>query len=86
RGPAGRLDLLMRAPVDIFYEIVSHLHPLDLINVARTSKPLRTLLMTRKSRSVWRSCLGNVRGLPPCPDEMNEPAYAALLFERICTV
>lgn len=25
RGPAGRLDLLMRAPVDIFYEVCSEL-------------------------------------------------------------
>ena len=25
-------------------------------------------------------------GLPECPEDMSEPAYAALLFDRVCFV
>ena len=60
--------------------------PLDLIHLAQTSKPLRRLLMSKKSRTIWREVLGNVLELPPCPNDMDEPLYAALVFSQRCFV
>jgi len=42
--------------------------------------------MSRNSRVVWRAVLKSVSGLPECPQDLNEPQYASLLFERICGV
>ena len=42
--------------------------------------------MSKQSRHVWRVAIKNAR-YPPCPDNMSEPRYAALLFDNgYCTV
>ncbi|KAI0370676.1 hypothetical protein BV20DRAFT_1052126 [Pilatotrama ljubarskyi] len=54
----------MAAPMDVFFEIMPYLHPSDL-RLARTeSKQLRAVLLSRKSRFLWKAALGNVEGLP----------------------
>ncbi|KAM5540083.1 hypothetical protein V8D89_006223 [Ganoderma adspersum] len=71
-------------PLDVFLEIASLVSPLDLIYLARTSKTLHRLLMSKKHRAVWREVLGNVQELPPCPSDIDEPLYAALVFSQHC--
>ncbi|KAF9468003.1 hypothetical protein BDZ94DRAFT_1133081, partial [Collybia nuda] len=73
-------------PLDILFEIFGHLHPLDVLHLARTSRGLRTILMSRSSLSVWVSAFSNVRGLPFCPSDMSEPQYANLAFDEHCHV
>ncbi|KAI1789069.1 hypothetical protein LXA43DRAFT_893524, partial [Ganoderma leucocontextum] len=73
-------------PLDVFLEVAPHLYPLDVINLSRTSKPLRSLLMSRGSRPIWTTALGNIVELPPCPTDMSEPLYAALVFDHHCFV
>ncbi|KAI0631516.1 hypothetical protein C8Q77DRAFT_1127302 [Trametes polyzona] len=84
RVVSGRLSGMMNVPVDIFLEIVSCLHPRDLLQLARSSKHIRSIILSRKNRSVWRASLQRFRGLPPVPDDMCEPSYAALLFDCLC--
>ncbi|KAH9895856.1 hypothetical protein C8Q73DRAFT_689792 [Cubamyces lactineus] len=84
RAYTGKLSGLMQVPMDVFFEIASHLRPIDLLQLARTSKTLRSVFLSRTSRSVWLASLNRITGLPPCPTDMTEPAYAALLFDRIC--
>ncbi|KAI0660280.1 hypothetical protein C8Q70DRAFT_980015 [Cubamyces menziesii] len=84
RGRAGKLSGLMQVPMDVFFEITSHLRPIDLLQLARTSKYLRSVILGRTNRFVWLASLNSVAGLPPCPTDMAEPMYAALLFDRIC--
>ncbi|KAG9120889.1 hypothetical protein FRC07_003392 [Ceratobasidium sp. 392] len=79
RGKQGKLQALMNMPVDIFAEIAVYLHPVDLVYLARVNKFFRELLMSRSFIHVWRCAEGNVKGLPPCPKELCEPQYAALL-------
>lgn len=67
-------------------QIASHSHPLDLLHISRTSKQLRSVILSRKSRFVWTASLASVEGLPPCPEGMSESAYSALLFDRVCNV
>ncbi|KAI1789086.1 hypothetical protein LXA43DRAFT_595198 [Ganoderma leucocontextum] len=55
-----------------------------MVNLARTSKLLRSIVLAKSSRSAWIASLATVDTLPSCPDNMSEPLYAALLFDRHC--
>ncbi|KAI0723984.1 hypothetical protein C8T65DRAFT_628118 [Cerioporus squamosus] len=78
------LSMLPHMPLDILYEILSHLHPYDLLHLARTTKAFRVLLMSRSAVTVWKHARENVPGLPDCPSDLSEPAYANLLFDPHC--
>nr|GAT50133.1 predicted protein [Mycena chlorophos] len=82
----GKLKLLPEMPLDILFEIFSHLEPLDTLNLSRTTKTLRAHLMTRSSRFIWTAALRNDPDLPPLPDDLSEPAYVNLAFSRHCHV
>ncbi|KAM5540097.1 hypothetical protein V8D89_006237 [Ganoderma adspersum] len=84
RQTAGMLSELMNMPLDVFFEVAAHLHPLDMLNLARTSKSLRSLMLAKSCRSAWMASFATVHGLPLCPANMSEPSYAALLFDRHC--
>ncbi|CDO73568.1 hypothetical protein BN946_scf185014.g38 [Trametes cinnabarina] len=84
RGRRRLLSKLVDMPLDILFEIFGHMHPHDLLHLARTTKALRNVLMRRSAITVWRNALGNVEDLPPCPPDLTEPAYANLLFEPHC--
>ncbi|KAK7045391.1 hypothetical protein VNI00_007642 [Paramarasmius palmivorus] len=76
---------MKEAPLDIMLEIFTHLHPKDLLNLARTSKDLRSVLLSKTSAQVWRAVLRNAR-LPPLPKDLSEPEYASLAFDTWCNV
>lgn len=62
---------------------------MDLINLARTSKALRQVLMSRRSMSVWIVARRNatITKAPDPPEDMSEPAWALLLFgPAVCSV
>ena len=74
-----------RASAQIFAE----LGPMDLVHLARTSKALRQVLMSRKSMSVWIVARRNatITKAPEPPEDMSEPAWALLLFgPPVCSV
>ncbi|KAA1467018.1 hypothetical protein DENSPDRAFT_831972 [Dentipellis sp. KUC8613] len=78
----GRLKVMLDMPLDILYEVFSHLTPADLIHLARTSKSLRLLLLSRRSSFIWRSVRTQVPGptVPNPPEDMSEPSWANLIF------
>lgn len=84
RGRRGGLQGVRDMPVDIIYEILTHLDPRDLLNLARTSRDFRDLLMRRSSALSWKIARQNVEGLPACPPFLSEPAYANLVFFKYC--
>ncbi|TDL20496.1 hypothetical protein BD410DRAFT_707754, partial [Rickenella mellea] len=53
----------------------SYMAPLDILNLSRASKSLRCLLMSKRSRQIWRAAQHNL-GLPECPPDICEPQYA----------
>ena len=60
---------------------------MDLLNLARTTKDIRDILMRRASKSVWKQAFVNVTpSLPECPSDLSEPQYAELAFGKTCTV
>ncbi|QRV93377.1 hypothetical protein RhiJN_21395 [Ceratobasidium sp. AG-Ba] len=82
RRKKGKLRGFMNMPLEIFVGIAIHLHPVDLVCLARANKFFRGLLMSRSMIDVWRSAEANVKGLPPCPKDLCEPQYAALVFTK----
>ena len=76
-------------PNEPLSQIFSELGPMDLVNLARTNKALRGVLMSRKSIWVWLTARRNagVTKVPEPPDDMSEPAWALLLFgPAVCSV
>jgi hypothetical protein len=67
-------------------KIFCALNPYDLLRLGRTTKALRSVVMSRSARSVWMRSFRNIDGLPSCPDDMTEPAWAHLTFEPVCDV
>ncbi|KAF9231193.1 hypothetical protein BU15DRAFT_56478 [Melanogaster broomeanus] len=82
----GRLEMLPELNLDVLFQILGFLHPMDLLNLARTTKAFRQLLMRKSSAFVWKAALGRVEGLPACPPDLNEPQYAYLAFYPHCHV
>jgi hypothetical protein len=67
-------------------QIFGHLLPLDVLNLSRTTKQIRRVLLHRSSVFIWKAARANVLGFPECPQFMSEPAYANLAFDQHCHV
>ncbi|EJD45389.1 hypothetical protein AURDEDRAFT_184837 [Auricularia subglabra TFB-10046 SS5] len=74
----------MRMPLDVLYEILRMLHPRDLLALSRTTKAVRRVLLNPSSSGVWKYVISTVEGLPFCPDDIDPPAYASLVFDTHC--
>ena len=72
--------------LDRISQIFSKLQPSDLLNLARSTKRLRTILMRKNTITIWRRARANTEGLPPRPDDLTEPQYAELVFGQHCYV
>ncbi|KAG5644160.1 hypothetical protein DXG03_009055 [Asterophora parasitica] len=66
----GKLAGLVDLPIDVLFEVFGHLHPYDLLKLARMTKEFRRLLMQKSAKSAWKAALDQVVGLPACPFEM----------------
>ncbi|KZT74587.1 hypothetical protein DAEQUDRAFT_200444 [Daedalea quercina L-15889] len=84
RGRGGLKDML-NMPIDIIQEITRRLHPRDLLHLSWKSKSIHAFFMKRTAAYTWKLSLATVPGLPPCPDQLIEPAWATLLFSSYCT-
>ncbi|KAF9234867.1 hypothetical protein BU15DRAFT_52049, partial [Melanogaster broomeanus] len=82
----GKLEMLPELNLDVLFQILSLLHPMDLLNLARTTKAFRQLLMRKSSAFVWKTARSQVEGLPDCPSDLSEPQYANLVFYPRCHV
>ncbi|KAF7303438.1 F-box domain-containing protein [Mycena indigotica] len=81
------LSLLSTLHTDVLLEILGHLHPLELLHVARTCKPLRALLLSPVADSTWRNSfyVEAIPALPKCPEGFQARRWARLLFgPRVC--
>ncbi|KAJ3888278.1 hypothetical protein GG344DRAFT_79931 [Lentinula edodes] len=84
KNARGKLERLAKdVPLDVIF---CHLDPGDLLRLARTSKDLRGLLMSKSLEAIWRVARANVKGLPPRPNDLNEPQYARLIYDAYCYV
>ncbi|KAG7088862.1 hypothetical protein E1B28_012816 [Marasmius oreades] len=79
----GALRYIMEIPLDVLFEILGYLDPIDVLRLSRTSKDLRRILLSRSSVSVWKAARTNL-GVPDPIPSMSEPAFANLLFDPHC--
>ncbi|KAJ7596655.1 hypothetical protein C8J56DRAFT_917997 [Mycena floridula] len=84
RGMRGKLQQLTEFPLDVLFEIFSHLDPFSLLKLSRCTKDLRNILMSRSTAFVWRTALDNVEGLPDVPSGLNEPQFVRIVFDSRC--
>ncbi|OCH91535.1 hypothetical protein OBBRIDRAFT_792126 [Obba rivulosa] len=82
---AGTPQSLLNMPLDIVLEILTYLGPRELLQLARTNKAFRAMLMSRTSQSVWKASRRNA-SVPERPARLSEPAFAHLLYSNYCHI
>ena len=86
RSKSARI-LGSRTEAYLTLQICSKLHPRDLLQVSRTTKIWRDMLMNKKrSEGIWRNSYIGTEGLPPLPEGIPIPKFIGLLFDRLCHV
>lgn len=80
--------LLQRMPLDILTEISSHLPPETLLNLCRSARYFRSLLLSPAGRSLWVASRLKTTGIPTLQyNELDEVQYAVFLFgKQVCQV
>ncbi|KIP06012.1 hypothetical protein PHLGIDRAFT_36159 [Phlebiopsis gigantea 11061_1 CR5-6] len=84
RGKRGNLANFLSMPLDVVYEVLLCLDPMDLLNLARTSKDFRRLLMSQNSAHVWKTVIQDADDIPDCPADLSPPSFVHLLYQSIC--
>ncbi|KAF9523736.1 hypothetical protein CPB83DRAFT_862393 [Crepidotus variabilis] len=81
--PKNPSSFLLMMPLDVLFEIVSHIAPTDLIILCRVCKTIRETLLSKSAVVVWRASRAKFDA-PDCPEWISEPAWTALLFGDSC--
>ncbi|KIJ10783.1 hypothetical protein PAXINDRAFT_85522 [Paxillus involutus ATCC 200175] len=83
----GKLEMLPELNLDVLFHIFTFLRPLDLLNLARTTKAFRQFLMQKSLAFVWVAARRQIEhDFPDCPSDLSEPQYANLVFYPHCHV
>ncbi|KAL1685409.1 hypothetical protein GGG16DRAFT_129428 [Schizophyllum commune] len=80
----GKLSAFFDLPLEILHEILSHTHPIDLLQISRATKTLRRTLMSRSSIWIWKKSYAAHPDLPAVPEDMNIPQFMSLAVDRWC--
>ncbi|KIJ12787.1 hypothetical protein PAXINDRAFT_101010 [Paxillus involutus ATCC 200175] len=81
----GKLEMLPELNLDVLFHIFTFLRPMDLLNLARTTKAFRRLLMQKSLAFVWAAARRQIElDFPDCPPDLSEPQYANLAFYPHC--
>ena len=68
-------------------QVLSHLHPLDLLTLARMHKVFRAFLMSRNAAWLWGLAFTRHPDIPACPSDIPHPWWTDLLFgPLVCQV
>ncbi|KZO96120.1 hypothetical protein CALVIDRAFT_537313 [Calocera viscosa TUFC12733] len=86
KGKTGKFAFILRAPTEIVLQIMSHLWPVDILNLSYADKELRAMLTAPENKFIWETARANVPGLPYLPPDFTEWAYAKFLWVNICDV
>ncbi|CAE6495234.1 unnamed protein product [Rhizoctonia solani] len=84
----GKLSGILLLPIEVFVEIMKQLALPDVLSLSRSNKFFRQMLMMRSATTlnIWQGSVDNVPGLPPCPEDLCEPQYAALIYTKYCSM
>ncbi|KAL5640610.1 hypothetical protein ACGC1H_001178 [Rhizoctonia solani] len=77
---------LLILPIELFTEIMHNLKPIDILNLSRTCKAFRSLLMRRSSEPIWKRAAENLAyRLPPPPPWLDMPQYVSVVYTNDCS-
>ncbi|EUC65664.1 F-box protein [Rhizoctonia solani AG-3 Rhs1AP] len=86
KNKENTLSGLLMLPIELFTEIMHNLKPIDILNLSRTCKTFRGLLMRRSSEPIWKSAAGNLSyRLPPPPPWLDMPQYVSVVYTNNCS-
>ncbi|KAF8893248.1 hypothetical protein CPB85DRAFT_1458923 [Mucidula mucida] len=71
-------------PFDVLLEIGAHITLYDLLHLCRVNNALRNVFKTKSSRAMWKQARANANDLPDPFPEFSEPAWANLIYVRVC--
>ncbi|KZT52654.1 hypothetical protein CALCODRAFT_501995 [Calocera cornea HHB12733] len=86
KGKAGKYAFILRAPTEIVLQIMSHLWPVDILNLSYADKELRAMLTAPNNKFIWEKARANVPGLPYLPPDFTEWGYAKFLWINLCDI
>ncbi|BGP04422.1 hypothetical protein JCM10049v2_000223 [Rhodotorula toruloides] len=84
KGRKGAMAVFNALPIDLIFDIASHLDPCDLYVLSRTCKVFRSVVTGTNSQALWQEARARV-GLPELALPMTDLQYAHLLFGKGCT-
>lgn len=70
----------------VWPQAAPYMNPLGMHNLARLCRPMRTALMKKESRPIWREMFEKNPSYPPCPRHIIEPHHATMIAGRECSV
>ncbi|KAL0562350.1 hypothetical protein V5O48_019737, partial [Marasmius crinis-equi] len=79
RSKIGKLSLFMEMPLDILFEIIQHLPPETLVNLARVNSTFRSTLSAPDAVAVWASKRVQIEAPVPFPG-FSERKWMQILF------
>ncbi|OSD05398.1 hypothetical protein PYCCODRAFT_1234977 [Trametes coccinea BRFM310] len=79
----GRVNLT-EMPVELLTETFSYLELKDFVNLVRVNRFFCDLMLNRRHAHMWRAAREQVVGLPDLPPFLSEPAFARLLYSKLC--
>ncbi|GAA6019175.1 hypothetical protein JCM11491_001403 [Sporobolomyces phaffii] len=85
KGKKGALQVVMTLPVDLIWEICTHLGVGDLLALSNTSKSFRAVVTGEGSRALFQSARRRA-GLPELESEMTDLQYAELIYGKGCHI
>ena len=66
-------------------QVASHISPDDVFSLSRSSRSLRSVLMSKKAKDVWRAAREH-EGAPEPPEGLSEPQCASFFNDDMCSV
>ncbi|KAH9831364.1 uncharacterized protein C8Q71DRAFT_300370 [Rhodofomes roseus] len=80
RRASAKLCKLPTLPLDIIYEILSLLTPIDLANLAHTDTAFRSTLTSPQASSIWKAARKRNGSVPDCPPNAGEVVWARFIY------
>ncbi|KZT69602.1 hypothetical protein DAEQUDRAFT_726583 [Daedalea quercina L-15889] len=82
RGANGQLCVFPTLPLDIIYEILALLTPVDLANLAQANGAFRATLMSPQAHKLWKAARKYAGNVPDCPPNVREVSWARFIYGR----
>ncbi|KAL0951489.1 hypothetical protein HGRIS_008176 [Hohenbuehelia grisea] len=73
-------------PLEVFLEVFEYAEPRELLQLARTNKTFRAVLMRSKAARIWDQALARIAPPIKCPSYMSLPFFCSVAFESFCSI